>query len=107
MAAFHSAFGDPIDPALWASTDPLALAERVDPRRAPALYFDCGAQDRYGLFAGNEDLHRRLSARGVAHEFHLSPGDHGYDFVRSVIGQSLTFLGRALGKPSPPGVGGP
>ena len=52
---------------------------KVDPRAAPALYFDCGAQDRYGLFVGNEDLHRRLEKRGVSHDFALLPGDHGYD----------------------------
>ena len=96
MAAFNRAFGDPIDAALWAANDPLALAARADPGQAPALYFDCGSADRYGLFKGNEELHRRLQARGVAHEFALRPGDHGYDFVRSALGYSVRFLGGAL-----------
>ena len=96
MAAFNHAFGDPIDAGLWAANDPLALVVRADPARTPALYFDCGSSDRYGLFRGNEDLHRRLQARGVAHEFALRPGDHGYDFVRSALGYSLRFLGGAL-----------
>jgi S-formylglutathione hydrolase FrmB len=73
-----------------------ALAARADPGQAPALYFDCGSADRYGLFKGNEELHRRLQARGVAHEFALRPGDHGYDFVRSALGYSVRFLGGAL-----------
>jgi S-formylglutathione hydrolase FrmB len=95
MAAFSKVFGDPIDPALWAASDPLALAEKADPRTAPALYFDCGSEDRYGLYAGNENLHRRLSARGVVHTFALHPGNHGYEYVLSVLDQSLRFAGEA------------
>jgi S-formylglutathione hydrolase FrmB len=96
MAAFHSVFGDPIDGALWAANDPLALATRADPAATPTLSFDCGTEDRYGLFAGNEELHRRLEARGVPHAFALHPGDHGYEYVRTVLSSSLGFLSRAL-----------
>jgi S-formylglutathione hydrolase FrmB len=96
MAAFSRAFGEPIDTALWAVADPLAWADRADPAKTPAIYFDCGSADRYGLFKGNEELHRRLLARGVDHEFALRPGDHGYDYVRSVLGRSLRFVGGAL-----------
>jgi len=94
MAAFYKVFGDPIDTALWAANDPLALALKADPKTTPALYFDCGTEDRYGLFAGNRELHKRLEARGVAHEFGLYPGDHGYEYVRTVLDKSLRFLGR-------------
>lgn len=98
MEAFHKVFGDPIDPALWAASDPLALAQKVDPGAVPALYFDCGTEDRYGLYAGNEDLHRRLETRRVAHEFALHPGDHGYEYVKTVLDASLAFLGKALSR---------
>jgi S-formylglutathione hydrolase FrmB len=106
MAAFHGAFGDPIDPRLWAESDPLALAQKADPLTAPELYFDCGSEDRYGLFAGARDLHRTLEARRVAHTFALLPGDHGYEYVRSVLDRSLKFTGRALA-PSTPALTGP
>jgi S-formylglutathione hydrolase FrmB len=96
MAAFNKVFGDPIDAALWAENDPLARARTVDPEAVPALYLDCGAEDRYGLANGNRDLHRVLEERGVAHEFELAPGDHGYEFVRARLEKSLRFLGRAL-----------
>jgi S-formylglutathione hydrolase FrmB len=99
MAAFHRVFGDPIDAALWTAADPIALAARADPRTAPALFFDCGDRDRYGLFQGNEALHRRLTDRKVEHEFALLPGDHGYEYVRSVLERSLRFVGRALSTP--------
>ncbi len=100
MAAFHSVFGDPIDPALWAANDPLALAAKLDPRSAPLLYFDCGTADRYGLAAGNSALHQRLTERGIPHTFSLNPGDHGYEYVLAVIEDSLRFLSKALGGPT-------
>ena len=96
MAAFYKVFGTPIDAGLWSANDPLALAAKADPKATPALYLDCGTEDRYGLFAGNRELHRRLEARGVAHEFGLYPGDHGYEYVHTVLDKSLRFLGRAL-----------
>jgi S-formylglutathione hydrolase FrmB len=96
LRAFRAAFGDPIDSALWTASDPLELAQRADKERTPALHFDCGAQDRYGLVAGHAELHRRLDARGVSHEYALAPGDHGYEYVREALPASLRFLGRHL-----------
>jgi len=100
MAAFNKVFGDPINVALWAENDPLAWARKADPRAAPGLWLDCGAEDRYGLAQGHRDLDRILDERGVAHTLTLPPGDHGYEFVRAHIGESLRFLGRAL-RPAP------
>ncbi len=96
MAAFSKVFGDPIDPALWAENDPLARARKVDPKAVPALYVDCGAEDRYGLANGHRELHRILDERGIAHAFELPPGDHGYEFVRARLEKSLRFIGDAL-----------
>jgi S-formylglutathione hydrolase FrmB len=98
MASFHKAFGDPINAGVWAANDPLVLLAKADPKTTPALYFDCGSEDRYGLAAGNRELHRRLEARGIPHEFALYPGDHGYEYVRSVLDKSLRFLGRQLAR---------
>ncbi len=98
MAAFTAVFGDPIDPALWAENDPLAWARKVDPKAVPALYFDCGSEDRYGLFVGNGDLHRILQDRGIPNTFELAPGNHGYEFVRTRLEKSLGFLGKALSR---------
>jgi S-formylglutathione hydrolase FrmB len=96
MAAFHRVFGNPIDEELWRESDPLQLARRADAGAAPALYLDCGAQDRYGLARGHRNLNRILNERGVAHTFDLPPGDHGYEYVRGRLGQSLAFLSAAL-----------
>jgi S-formylglutathione hydrolase FrmB len=96
LAAFARVFGQPPDLALWRANDPLEWAQRADPRAVPALSFDCGDHDRYGLGAGHEDLHRRLLARSIPHEFALRPGDHGYEYVRTVLPASLDFLSRRL-----------
>ncbi len=96
MAAFNKVFGNPVDAALWAANDPLAWARNVAANSAPALYLDCGAEDRYGLASGHRALHAILDERGVAHAFELPPGDHGYDFVRARLEKSLRFLGEAL-----------
>jgi putative tributyrin esterase len=98
LNAFHKAFGDPIDPVLWRASDPLVLAETADPKTTPAVYLDCGSEDRYGLFRGNSEMHRRLEARRVPHTFALHPGSHGYEYVHTVLSRSLSFLGRALAR---------
>lgn len=99
MAAFHAVFGDPIDAALWNENDPLTQARRVDPKGVPALYLDCGNEDRFGLADGHRALHRILEERRVPHSFELAPGDHGYEFVRGRLERSLGFLARALANP--------
>jgi S-formylglutathione hydrolase FrmB len=96
MEAFHRVFGNPIDEALWKESDPLAWARRANASGAPALYVDCGAQDRFGLARGHRSLNRILDERGVAHTFELPPGDHGYEFVRGRLGESLAFLSAVL-----------
>jgi enterochelin esterase family protein len=98
MRAFSQVFGDPIDPEAWRAADPLAWARRAGDE-TPPLYFDCGAQDRYGLAGGHQALHEILEERGVAHEFALYPGDHGYAYVRGVLARSLRFVGRHLRAP--------
>ena len=99
LAAFHRVFGEPIDPQRWAAADPLALADTADARRVPALSLDCGAQDRYGLAAGHRELERRLRARGIAARVETPPGDHGYEYVRSVFARGLAFLSQHLATP--------
>jgi S-formylglutathione hydrolase FrmB len=63
---------------------------------APALYLDCGTEDRYGLASGHRGLHLILEERGVPHTFELAPGDHGYEYVRTRIEKSLRFLAHEL-----------
>jgi S-formylglutathione hydrolase FrmB len=96
MSAFFNVFGDPIDLELWRANDPLARARSLDAKKAPAIYLDCGAGDRYGLANGHRDLHEILADHGVSHTLDLPPGDHGYEFVRARLERSLRFLGERL-----------
>lgn len=103
MTAFRRALGSPINPGLWAANNPLTWADRAG-QRTPALYFDCGSEDRYGVFQGNRALHARLEQRKVPHQFSLYPGDHDYGYLKSVLDKSLRFVAGALraATPSPP-----
>ena len=97
LAAFAKVFGEPPDLELWRDNDPLAWVDRADARAVPALSFDCGDHDRYGLDKGNQALHEKLLARKITHEFSHKPGDHGYEYVRSVLPGSLRFLSQRIG----------
>ncbi len=92
LAAFARVFGDPIDGPRWTADDPFTWARTVAPKDVPAVYLDCGEQDRYGLAAGHRALDRLLTERGIGHSFALRPGDHGYEFVRAALPLSLQFL---------------
>ncbi len=96
MRAFTGVFGEPVDAVAWKAQDPLELAKTVDLKGLPALYIDCGSEDRYGLAAGNRMLHDTLESRKVPHTFGLFPGDHGYEYVHSVLPKSLAFLKEKL-----------
>jgi len=96
MRAFTGVFGEPVDALAWKAQDPLELVKTADVKGLPALYIDCGSEDRYGLFAGNKMLHDTLEARKVPHTFGLFPGDHGYEYVHSVFPKSLAFLKEKL-----------
>jgi enterochelin esterase-like enzyme len=96
MRAFTGVFGEPVDAVAWKAQDPLELAKTADVKGLPALYIDCGSEDRYGLAAGNRMLHDTLESRKIPHTFGLFPGDHGYEYVHSVFPKSLAFLKEKL-----------
>ena len=73
MRAFHGVFGNPIDGTLWTENDPFVLARSADASTSPALFIDCGAQDRYGLARGHRTLAHILDERGVPHTLELPP----------------------------------
>ena len=56
------------------------------------IYFDCGEQDRYGFQEPNKAFDEKLSRLGLAHEFHMFPGGHGWEYMISVADHSYAFL---------------
>ncbi len=89
---FTQAFGDPPDPQLWRDNDPWALMAAHKPTELPAIYFDCGTEDRYRFYDGAKVLDAKMTAAGIKHEFRLYPGGHGWEnYLVTVMDKSLAF----------------
>jgi S-formylglutathione hydrolase FrmB len=91
-------FGNPIDLHHWNQNSPFVLAKqnRTLIRTGLSIYFNCGREDEFGFEKGASELHRQLEAEGIAHEFHLYPGNHGAAYVRAHLGETLTFHSRVF-----------
>jgi len=89
--AFTRVFGDPPSTELWNANDPWKLLKLHPAAAYPALYFDVGTEDRYHFYDGAKVLDAKLSAAGIKHEFHLYPGPHGWDYLRTVLDKSMLF----------------
>ena len=88
-------FGDPPDEAFFRANNPLYLGEAnaaAVKKSGLKVYFDVGEQDRYGYQTSNRLLDERLTKAGVPHEFHVYPGNHGWEYMISVADHSYTFL---------------
>jgi len=99
-------FGDPPDEQFFKSVNPVFVVEAnaaAIKKSGIKIYFDCGEQDRYGFQKSNKDFDEKLTKLGIAHEFHLFPGNHGWEYMISVADHSYTFLWKNFktdGKPS-------
>jgi S-formylglutathione hydrolase FrmB len=92
-------FGAPPDRGFYEMNSPFHLA-RTAPLaalRRMTIYFDCGAQDRYGFAMGTAAMDKLLMQRGVAHESHIYPGGHDWQFVLEHFGASLEAQSKGLG----------
>jgi len=83
-------FGIPPDVAFWNANSPLVQARSAS-LAGLRIYFDCGDQDDYGFEAGATALDKILSARKIAHEFHLYPGRHDPYYFAAHLPASLAF----------------
>ncbi|HKP86554.1 MAG TPA: alpha/beta hydrolase-fold protein, partial [Blastocatellia bacterium] len=88
-------FGDPPDEEFFRSVNPLfivAANAAAIKKSGIKIYFDCGEQDRYGFQESNKAFDEQLTKAGIPHEFHLFPGNHGWEYMISVADHSYTFL---------------
>jgi len=92
---FGGVFGSPPDPAYWNQESPITLARSAS-LAGLKIYFDCGDQDDYGFDAGATALDKVLSARHIAHEFHLYPGRHDASYFAAHLPASLEFHSRSF-----------
>jgi S-formylglutathione hydrolase FrmB len=85
-------FGVPIDQAHWNANSPLVLARKSRTRlKSLPIYFNCGQSDDLGFERGAALLHRQLQTKGIAHEFHLYPGDHSLEYFLAHFGEVMEF----------------
>jgi S-formylglutathione hydrolase FrmB len=88
-------FGNPPDEEFFRSVNPMYLAESNSAaikKSGIQVYFDVGEQDRYGFVEPNKQFDERLTKAGIAHEFHVFPGGHGWEYMISVADNSYGFL---------------
>jgi enterochelin esterase family protein len=85
--------------ARWLDWDPLRMAPRYADalRRQRLIYLECGSRDQYHLHLGARQLHRRLEALGIRHEYAEFDDDHTSVNYRYV--ESLRRLCEALAGP--------
>jgi S-formylglutathione hydrolase FrmB len=89
-------FGSPLDRAFWEANNPLTSARTAN-LVGLRIYFDCGTEDEYGFDAGAKVLADLLKSRGIAHEFHLYPGGHGWSYLAEHLHATFEFHSRAFG----------
>jgi len=94
---FGGVFGDPPDAAYWNRESPITLA-RTENLAGLKIYFDCGVQDDYGFDAGAAALDKVLTARHIAHEYHLYPGGHDATYFAAHLPASLEFHSRLFAR---------
>ena len=75
--------------------DPFALADKLDPTRAPAIWLDCGVDD--GLLRDNRALHAHLRKLGIKHTYHEYPGSHNWGYWDEHVQQAIAFHRQVLG----------
>ena len=92
-------FGQPIDAPHWKENSPFDLARKNRSGvRKLAIYFNCGQDDDFGFEKGAAALHQELQTAGIAHEYHLYPGDHSISYFLTHLGETLEFHSRAFGR---------
>jgi putative tributyrin esterase len=91
-----NAFGAPLNERFWKENTPFVFARTAN-LQGLKIYFDCGDQDMYGFDAGTRQLDKLLTARHVAHEAHIFPGGHDWQFVAQHLDASMAFQSQALG----------
>ncbi len=92
-------FGDPPDLAFYEKNSAFHLARTapVSELKGMTIYFDCGADDRYGFNTGTLAMDKLLTGRGVPHEAHIYPGGHNWQFALAHFAASLEAQSKGLG----------
>ena len=85
------AAGGPLDLTYWNANNPLELARDTAKLQGLKIYFDCGTEDEYGFYGGQQVLDDLLTKAKYPHTAALHPGVHGWDYAKQHTQQSLLF----------------
>jgi S-formylglutathione hydrolase FrmB len=96
QALFNKIYGINEDLTYWEANNPMTLAKDTKKLNGLKLYFDCGTEDDYGFDLGARQLDEMLTKAGYAHEAHLYPGNHGWDYAMKHTNESLLFHWKAF-----------
>lgn len=96
LPLFERIFGLSQGTSFWDENNPFALAK--DTRRLNGLkvYLDCGTEDEFGFYVGAKEFSDLLRSSNYPHEFHLYPGNHGWDYAKQHTPASLEFHWKAF-----------
>ena len=83
--------GGQLDLTYWNANNPLELAKDTAKFQGMKIYFDCGTEDDYGFYAGQQVLDDLLTKAKYPHTAALHPGVHGWDYAKQHTQQSLLF----------------
>ncbi len=95
-ALFDRIYGMKQDLAYWDQNNPLTLIRNTGRLNGLKIYVDCGTEDEYGFYLGAKTLDDILTKASYAHEVHLYPGNHGWDYAARHVPESLQFHWRAF-----------
>jgi len=93
------AFGSKVDAAFWERESPFTIVKEGPRPVGLQIYFDCGTDDEFGFNKGAAQFDQLLTARGIAHEFHLYPGGHDWGYFAEHLPASFEFQSHAFGFP--------
>lgn len=96
QSIFDHIYGINQDLVYWEANNPMTLAKDTKKLNGLKLYFDCGTEDNYGFEVGAKQLDEMLTKAGFAHEAHLYPGNHGWDFNKQHTAESMLFHWKAF-----------
>ncbi len=85
------AAGGQLDLTYWNANNPLELAKDTAKLQNMKIYFDCGTEDEYGFYGGQQVLDDLLTKAKYPHTAALYPGSHGWDYAKQHTQQSLLF----------------
>jgi S-formylglutathione hydrolase FrmB len=83
--------GGALDLSYWNANNPFELAKDTAKLQGMKIYFDCGTEDEYGFYAGQQVLDDMLTKAKYTHTSGLYPGNHGWDYAKQHIQNSLQF----------------